>query len=389
MHHLARLIRSVIGSRRARGGRRVAVICDSFIRYGTSQAIGLQAAGADVVFYFIDRLGEFDGNAEDRDRYIQNVRDAGIPVVTLPQRSMARLPQHVRELHRDLAEREVGLVFLQAHIDPRYVSLPLRFNVATIIHDPKPHTGDFESTYPLPVRAVARLAEAASSALFVHSDRLVPTMFPMLRGIPTGVFPHGTDMAPASTPVPPTPRVILIGRLMPYKGVDTALDAFKIVHEARPDAELVLAGRGRMGDDIRARQPAGVELRDGYIPDDELEELMLSARISLLPYRDATQSGVGLICVAKGIPCIVTDTGGLPDLVPPSRPEWVVPVGDAPALARAILGLLDQDQADRDAVFDYADKYFAWPAVGRRMLDESERLAIVGSVRATKLTDLT
>src|ERR1700712_4493989 len=57
---------------------RLAGLWGAFIRYGTAQAIGLQAAGADVTFYYVDRLGEFDGNESDRRVFLDRVVAAGI-----------------------------------------------------------------------------------------------------------------------------------------------------------------------------------------------------------------------------------------------------------------------------------------------------------------------
>lgn len=353
---------------------KLAVLCDSFIRYGSAQAIGLKAAGADVTFYYVDRLGEFADSEADRAPYLDRVAAAGIETIPLPQRSLRHMVSHVAWLHRDLARRGVSTLVVQAHIDPRYATLGWRFPVAMVIHDPRPHSGDYASTYPLPVRAVARLAELTSACVLVHSPRLADQLFPMFAQVPHGCIPHGADVTAEPVLLTEPITLLLIGRLMAYKGVDTALDAFRKIRAVRPDCSLIIAGRGDLGPMIRANAPAGVELRDGYVPDSELEKLMDESRLVLLPYRDATQSGVGLQALARGVPCIVSSAGALPDLVPDDHRGWIVPPGDPDSLAGAVLEAMDHDMSTRRELHRFAERNFAWPVVGEILLSELARL---------------
>jgi glycosyltransferase involved in cell wall biosynthesis len=353
----------------------LAVLCDAFIRYGSAQAIGLRATGVSVTFYYVDRLGEFDGDIHDRQRYLDRVTDAGIEIVPLPQRQLGRLPLHIRSLYRDIVARRIDALIVHQHIDPRYATLGLRFPVALYVHDPKPHTGDYASTYPAPVRLVSRFAQMTADCLILHSPRLRPQLPPVLRHVPTGYVPHGAEMAASPCPLRSPPVIVLVGRLMAYKGVDVALAAFGLVVAKRPECTMVVAGRGRLGDEIRAASPLGVELRDRYIPELELAALLDGARLVLLPYRDATQSGVGLLAIARGVPCIVSDVGALPELVPPGY-DWVVPPEDPGALGAAILKALDHPSDTRQELFDFAADEFSWLSVGGQLLREIERLRL-------------
>lgn len=363
------------------GPPKVGVVCDSFIRYGSAQAVGLKEAGIEVAFYYVDRLNEFNGSDTDRERYLQKVRDAGIETIPLPRRNLRKLWRQTRDLHIDLTRRRVTALVVQSHIDPRYLSLGFRYPSAVVVHDPRPHSGDFASAYPLPVRAMARLAELSATGLIIHSDRLVSQLYPIVSRVPLAIVPHGASMREEGpVAVPESSRLVLVGRLMAYKGIDTALEAFPRVRASFPDSELILAGRGKLGDQIRATAPPGVTLRDGYIPDDELDALIDSARVVLLPYRDATQSGVGLQAVSRGIPCAVSDAGALPDLVPEAfRPSWVATAGDSDDLARAIIDAMRHSSAERQQVYDDARTRFAWEAVGVQLLRELGRLGVVGA----------
>jgi glycosyltransferase involved in cell wall biosynthesis len=123
-------------------------------------------------------------------------------------------------------------------------------------------------------------------------------------------------------------------------------------------------------------------LLDGYVDERHLDELLAGSRLVLLPYLDATQSGVGLRAVASGIPCIVTDEGALPDLVPGELGSFVIPSGDPEALAAAIVAHVDHDAALRAAFHAHAARHLDWPVVGRVLLDELRRLRLLSGGRA-------
>ena len=69
--------------------------------------------------------------------------------------------------------------------------------------------------------------------------------------------------------------------------------------------------------DIISREglAADVVLRDRFIPDDEVRYYFSAADALVLPYRTATQSGVTQIAYNFSLPMIVTDVGGLPEIV--------------------------------------------------------------------------
>ena len=137
-----------------------------------------------------------------------------------------------------------------------------------------------------------------------------------------------------------------------YKGVDTLLAAWADASgDLRANSwnswqrvRLIIAGP--VARDVTLPPlPPGVELRDRRIADDEAEALFRSAAVLVLPYRDATQSALVAAAYAFGVPVIVTDVGALPEYVVVSRwrpaPDetgWVVPAGDAGALAAGPAG---------------------------------------------------
>jgi teichuronic acid biosynthesis glycosyltransferase TuaC len=373
-HRTAAMVRRLARGTRDAQPANLAVLCDGFLRYATAQAMGLRLTGLNVTLYYVDRLDEFAGNDEERKQLLARARRAGVALVPLPRRRIRSLLKHTVWLHRDLRRRKIATAVVQSHIDPRYATLGFGLRVVVIVHDPKVHTGDELSTFALPVRLVSRMAELTSSCLIVHSERLFDQIRPCLRRLPLGVVPHGTDMSAAPAPIPDERRLLIFGRLFEYKGVDTALEAFRSLPEHMADTKLIVAGCGPLAALARGRR--NVEVREEYIADADIGVLLRDARLVLLPYKDATQSGVGMQAVARGVPCVVSCVGGLPELVEDSSPSLVVPPGNPKRLAEAIVAHLDHDEGLRSAIYDHAANHFAWPVVARQLRSELRRLGL-------------
>lgn len=371
-HRLAGAARRLGSATASDGNDNIAVVCSSFLRYGIDQAVGLQQIGLHVTLYYVDVLNEFAGERSDRDACLDRARAAGVEVVRIPRRRLRRLLPDTLDLHRDLRRRKIGFAVVQWHVDPRYAMLGLRWPVALIAHDPQPHSGDTASSFQLPLRAIARWTELTSRCLVVHAEQLIEQLRPIVSGLPVAVVPHGAIIQQAPSPIPRERQLLVFGRLFAYKGVDTALAAFAVLPSELADATLVVAGRGPLAETARG-QP-NVELREGYVTDAEVDRLLDDARLVLLPYKDATQSGVGLLAVARGIPCIVSAAGGLPELVRAASPSLVVPPDDPRRLADAIAANVDHEEQLREAVHRHAREHFAWPVVAQRLLDELKRL---------------
>jgi glycosyltransferase involved in cell wall biosynthesis len=172
----------------------------------------------------------------------------------------------------------------------------------------------------------------------------------------------------------PNHRVILLfGAIRPYKGIDTAIDAVARVLASNPDARLLIAGKpweswapyAARIEALGIGPEVAAHLR--YIPSGEVHRFFTAADLVVLPYHHfESQSGAGSVALSFGKPMIVTDVGGLPDLVADHR--WIVPPRNAPALARAINHCLDRP--DRLSAMarnaEAAARRAAWPAIAKR-----------------------
>ena len=168
------------------------------------------------------------------------------------------------------------------------------------------------------------------------------------------VIPHGPLQADECPPeasrerarealgLPDDAAVVLyFGTIKHYKGLDLLLDAFVEVARSCPEAYLLVAGHPTSPADVpdlTAVRTLGPRFQAelDFIPNQDVWKYYLASDVVVLPYRNITQSGVLLSALAYARAAIVTDVGGLPEIIEPGRTGWVVPPESSPALASAL-----------------------------------------------------
>ncbi len=150
------------------------------------------------------------------------------------------------------------------------------------------------------------------------------------------VVHYGIEAGPEPPPPPGEPRLVAVGRLIPIKGFDLLLRAFAEARQEVPELTLELAGAGHLEAELRATAPDGVVLLGRVSPPGPLYE---RNAIAVVPSRGEGFGMVALEAAERGRAAIVSDVGGLPEIVADGETGLVVPVGDARALARAIVEL--------------------------------------------------
>lgn len=134
------------------------------------------------------------------------------------------------------------------------------------------------------------------------------------------------------------PLVLYCGRLVPEKGVDDLLEAWRGVRETHPEARLAIVGAGPEEARLRALAGPGVLFlgrRDAVAP------LLRAADLFVLPSHTEGLSNALLEAMASALPVVATRVGAAPELVDEAVGRLVAP-RDVSGLRRAIGELLDQ-----------------------------------------------
>ncbi|MGP0061238.1 MAG: glycosyltransferase family 4 protein [Beijerinckiaceae bacterium] len=219
--------------------------------------------------------------------------------------------------------------------------------------------------------------------------RLYPDAAKKLRTIPRGVdvrlfdpnkiAVERVDVLRRAWNVAPDERIVLMAaRLTPWKGHKIMIEAARQLAEAGlRDTKFILAGddQGRSGyvkeidAAIEKAGLSGIVRRTGHCTD--MPAALVAAAVAVIPSVEPEAFGrVAAEALAMGTPAVVADQGGLAEIVqaPPEdapwlRTGWLVPAGDAAALAGALeevlaLGAMARDHLSH-AARAYAIRHFS------------------------------
>lgn len=149
-------------------------------------------------------------------------------------------------------------------------------------------------------------------------------------------------------------RVILFfGFVRRYKGLDRLLEAMPEIVRRVPEAHLLVVGE--FFDDaepyLQTIRDGGVEdrvtIHDAYVPNEEVALWFSAADMLVLPYHNATNSGIVQIGYNFAVPAIVTNVGSLSEVVLDGETGYVIDEASPEAIASAVERMYDGDTRER------------------------------------------
>lgn len=145
--------------------------------------------------------------------------------------------------------------------------------------------------------------------------------------------------------------ILFFGFIRQYKGLDLLLEAFADERLRQFPVKLIVAGEFYENPEpyLKIIQKLGLEnhvvLRTKFIPDSDVRNYFSVADIVAQPYRTATQSGVSQIAYHFEKPMLVTNVGGLAEIIPDGKVGYVVNV-DPKQIADALVDFYTNKRAD-------------------------------------------
>lgn len=219
------------------------------------------------------------------------------------------------------------------------VARSLGIKYVLTVHDGERHSGDRMSAPQWWLDAEVR----RSDALITLSEHVKGQIVGRLRlpedrvtVIPSGPYyaAAGTSRTAHGTPLR---RLLFFGRIWPYKGLDLLLEAYASLKSRIPDLNLRIVGSG----DFSPYRAAAAKLPDvevdlRYVPEAEVPSILAAADVLVLPYREATQSGLVYLAAAARVPVVATPVGGLVEQLADGKVGHLASAVSSSAIAEAI-----------------------------------------------------
>lgn len=169
--------------------------------------------------------------------------------------------------------------------------------------------------------------------------------------------------------------ILFFGFIRDYKGLDLLLQAMADERVRNLNMKLIVAGEFYTDAKPYADLIEQLGIRDrlilktDFIPDDEVRNYFCAADMVVQPYKHATQSGVTQICYHFDRPMLVTNVGGLPEIVPHGKVGYVVEP-EPKAIADAIVDFYANHQEMRMRDFIRIEKKkYAWSALLQKIAE--------------------
>lgn len=195
------------------------------------------------------------------------------------------------------------------------------------------------------------------------------------------VLPNGVDIANIASEViepafrnryaaPEEKIIYFVGRLVPEKGVQVLLEAVPIVLAEYPNAKFVISGKGPYMDHLQwLADYLGIKekvLFTGFTDDETRNKLLHSADIAVFPSLYEPFGIVALEAMAAHTPVIVSETGGLGEVINHNVDGLKFYPGDYKALAHYIIVLLrDQSLANKlnENAWNKVTRMYDWDTI--------------------------
>jgi glycosyltransferase involved in cell wall biosynthesis len=242
------------------------------------------------------------------------------------------------------------------------------------VHDATSHPGDEHL-----LKNICRRLDLGRADMILTFSESVASLVGAASNVPVRstvlAASGGFESVARERPSPGRFVIGFFGRIVEYKGLDLLLEAFDILGKSGCDVILEIHGNGPIGDLRRQYPSEQIVWNIGWIPEASVNSTIRAMDLVVLPYREASQSGVMTVAMAEGVPVVVTPVGALPDQVYDSGAGIVASGVDSASIAAAIRTLIDDGDLYEElsqAAIRSAKATYSW----KRVVDDIDRYLI-------------
>lgn len=306
-------------------------------------------------------------------------------------------------MHFDLIHAHDWLVFYAAKESKKALHIPLLATIHATEYGR--NQGKLDTSVQQRIHALEnKLADEADllvvCSLYMQQEviRLFHVPIHKTTHIPNGVIPFRAAAVSLETVSPllsnalssgdEQNRIIaFLGRLVYEKGAHILIAAMRLVLKRYPEAKLIIAGTGP---ELEALERLAAPLSDrvsftGFLDETDKSQLLLSAELCVIPSLYEPFGLVALEAMASGTPLIVSDTGGLAEIVDHGINGCKVPPGDANVLAFQIAQLLEKPDDATElaaAALSKVSETFHWDQISTLTTETYEKLILLHPQRS-------
>jgi len=360
-------------------GLRIAIFAPHFAEYAVRLGLALSRHGA--VLLVVDRANF----AAECSEWLQTRARGRLEILAFESVGRANRVRSLLAIIQRVLIFSPSVINVQEQIDnlSTWVVRALRpiAPIALTVHDPRPHPG-LDTEWVKKNASNRAHMRAAASLFHVHGQFCAGQLREQIGADrPFVETPHGAILAPERDEIRPAEngRLLMFGRMEAYKGLGVLLDAAEALRRRGLRFQIAIVGRGSELELNRARLASDdIDLVEAFVTPGAAVGAFQRASVVVLPYVEATQSGVAAAAFANSRAVVASHCGGLVDAIEDGVDGILMPPGDAAALADA-LGALLANPAELARLTQGAriagETRFAWEPIGETLASSFRRLA--------------
>jgi glycosyltransferase involved in cell wall biosynthesis len=287
----------------------------------------------------------------------------------------------VASLRAYLRHQKVDIVFSGMMSLWQSIALPLlippKVKYVSSIHDALEHPGDEHW-----LKVLARRNEIRRADLIIGYSRHACNALEAQAnpGQMVRELRLGTDegaIAPRSLPLGRPIVLGFFGRLVEYKGIALFVETIRQLHQRGIPVVGQVFGNGELPEGLMDSSRDFVDWHVRWIDSRELNGIFKGFDILLLPYIEASQSGVLTQALQAALPIVATPVGGLKQQIEETRSGVLSENVSAEALADAVVKVCEDPELYRhlsQSAKSAQSGKFGWPAIARDLIDAVSEL---------------